>query len=149
MVHFKTAYLLAVAALCTTSLAKVWDLYLGEFTFDAGSNGSVTLARADNDCYRGKFLADAVVFDLPKEQWPDIDTTQPEQPVDAGLALSRPVQALQSIIAVDVYTVQGRKFAQVSANQWRALKRRLPAKAYVIRELDAHHLFRHRKIMLK
>lgn len=124
--------------------------YLGAFDFDAGSEGAVTITAEDNaECYRKQIYADAVVFDAPKDQWPDHDTTQPPQPTMSNVAGPKLVLPPRTVTVVYIYSVRGRMIARLSPERWPALRRRLPAGAYIVREVDNTRASRFRKMWIR
>jgi hypothetical protein len=124
--------------------------YLGIFDFNTGTDGAVTITAADNaECYRKQISADAVVFDLPKEQWPDFDTTQPPQPTMGNVARPKLVRPAPAITAIHIYSVRGRRIARLVPELWPTFRHRLPAGTYILREIDVTRSSRFRKVWVR
>jgi hypothetical protein len=114
--------------------AKWYWLSLGVYAFDQNASLSVTL---DDNLHldRDRMRADAVMFDIPRDQWPEIDTIEIDIPTNAATAaptLTRP----RPVAAVAVYDLRGRRILSFSPHTRAASLRSLPAGNYIMLEFD-------------
>jgi hypothetical protein len=115
--------------------SKWYWVVLGEYTFGS-EGGAVSIDLQDHlDLGRDRIHADAIMFDIPRSEWPDIDTT------GNAVQTHRPQPPRVTVVSrkatmVVLYDVRGRELLRVPASRWRAEAGRLPAGSYVLVKFD-------------